>query len=266
MRTYDIPYVKKGFVFPNVTVPLEEMSLNTIVKNYLNSCVKSYGKVSECMRCEPKCAYGKRAIELATGIVQPQDAVPYEGSLLQKARAYNDLRRKEESGAEIKEVKKEPEKTEEKPKKESTKRAYYEGWYEDSLKAEDQVQWVMDTFNLTKTKAKNKLYQWRYAHKTETKVKETKQEEAVPDSLPQEVPNQIPEETSQEVSEDVYMTKFMEKKLEALMNEQEQYEAKIKELEQEILGWKEKSKRVKESIDTICKTMDILRSLNGETQ
>ena len=41
MRTFDIPYVKNGYVPPVTSVPLEEMTLQDITKKYLRSCHKS---------------------------------------------------------------------------------------------------------------------------------------------------------------------------------------------------------------------------------
>ena len=160
MRTYDVARVKSGTVIQKPLPPLEEMDLREITSRYLTPCVKSYGKVSACMKCEPKCAYGQRAIELAMqGVGGRSETVPYEGSMLEKARRENELRRQqavlvkklaEESvNKQIEEPVNEPQ-----VKKKTTRTEAWKEWFEESLKAEDQVQYVVKRFGISAAQAR----------------------------------------------------------------------------------------------------------------
>ena len=243
--------------------PLEEMTLQEIVKYYLTTCVKSQGRPSVCMKCDTKCEYGKQAVALATGNLGPKDnrAVPYEGSLLDKARRENEFNRKvKEKIALIDKEIEEMEKVEEpkKSKKKSSRWADQEGWYEEAAASGNILAWTMNKFNLTKTQAKRKIhyYESRY-------VKPKKQEEKTEAPVAQEETSVKQEEVAVQVQtekkekmetlDDVYLAKVMERKLEGLMNQQEEYEAKLKE-------YQTKLNTVKEQIDTICKTMDIFKT------
>lgn len=266
MRTSDIAYVPQGHVSSTPVPPLNEMTLQEITKRYLTSCIKSHGLVSECQKCKEKCPYGMRATMLAYGTgAFGERAVPYEGSMLQAARMQNELNRKRQITVDAltEELKKTEEKIEtvEKEMKEPKKRrknADPEGWYEEALKSGDAVKYVMDTFNRTKTQAKKKLYNYLYLHpemqeihdkyvKKETQketVKEEKAEPEIKEAEKKEIVNQ---------PGDIYITRVMEMKLETLMNKQEEYESAIKDYQTKLA-------KVKEQIETICRTMDIFKT------
>ena len=175
MRTSDIAYVKQPLNNVKPLPPLKDLSLQEISKHYLATCVKSNGSVAACMRCDKKCKYGLRALELVPRVGNPQDEVPYEGSLLQKARMFNEMERQKKASMNNVET----EKDETKPvivkaseeKKEKAKITWRD-WYEDSLKAPDQVQYVMDRFGLTRRKAVQKIYITRHDNEGARKLDE----------------------------------------------------------------------------------------------
>lgn len=253
---------------------LEDMSLTEIVDRYLKTCVKSNGFVSKCIACKDKCVYGKRAEDLAKGLVSPGMSKPvaYEGSMLQMARMQNELERMRKAKTEV-QPKPEPEKkTEEKPeasKKPLKRGESFKTWFEDSLKAPDQVAWVMEHFNISRTKAKNKIYQVTYSN--------DEAREMVKKYRPQGEQNMAEPEPAKEepvvevapvmpvVSDDELLRKAMERKLEMLMNQQESVEADLKkyqeEFERKTQEAHSKITSIKDQIDTICKTMDILKTI-----
>ena len=266
MRTFDVAYVPHGTVSYTPKKPLEEMDLREIVKNYLVTCVKSQGKVSECLKCTDKCEYGKRAEKLAKNIITPSEATPYEGSILQKGRMENELIRKankmiEDLSREEAELKNE---TKEKTKKHGGKREKDpEGWYEESLASENQLKWVMDKFSMNEHQAKKKIWNYRYYHpEVKTRNRADKKTQSSEPGKKEET-KELTNEEKMDVLDNVYMTKVMERKLEKLMNEQEMYETEIKKYKEEYERKTEevnlKLSVVKEHIDAICKTMDIFK-------
>lgn len=271
MRTSDIAYVPQGHLASMPVPPLNEMTLQEITKRYLATCIKSHGLVSECAKCKDKCPYGTRAVSLAYGDgMLGGRAVPYEGSMLQKARMENELERKRKTAVDA--LKKQLEKTEKeieavreeaKDPKRKLKSQDPEGWYEDALKSGDPVKYVMENMNRTKTQAKKKLCNFLY-HRPEMKeiqekyVPKTDAEENTTESstVAQETP--VCEEkpcnvVETEANGDAYVSKVMEQKLEELMNQQEKLETAIKEYQTKLV-------KIKEQIDTICKTMDIFKT------
>lgn len=269
MRTSDIPYVSNGYLAPTALQPLEEMSLGTIVKTHLMTCAKSKGLVSTCMKCTSPCAPGLKAIELTTGKISPKSdrAVPYEGSLLQKARAEADAQRKmkklqEGLESEIKNLEDFAKDLKEEKKARKNRWSDQEGWYEEAQAAADPVEYAMNRFGISKTQAKKKIYAYRRNHGLLEPAK-TKQNTAKTASAPEADHLTIPQKEAEIVPEkplspgvieasDEMMTKAMERKLETLMNQQEEYEGQIKKYQQLLT-------QVKDQIDTICKTIDIFK-------
>ena len=253
---------------------LEDMSLTEIVNQHLKTCVKSNGLVSKCIACKDKCVYGKRAEDLAKGLVSPgmNKPVAYEGSMLHLARMQNELdrMRKAKNDEQQKAVpaKKEPEKKEEKteePKKQLKRGESFKTWFEDSLKAPDQIAWVMEHFNISKTKAKNKIYQVTYSNdEAREMVKKYRPQNNTKAVEPEQTKEEPVVETTAP-SEDELLRKAMERKLEMLMNQQESVEADLKKYQDEFeRRTKEAHDRIvaiKDQIDTICKTMDILKTI-----
>ena len=151
MRTYDIPYVPRGYSSGYPTKPLEELRLDEIKKLYISICAKSRGNLSVCEKCQSMCEYGKRAISLAKGEVE-EDVVPlYDGmTMIERAKLENMLRR-QQKGAEEKKMK--------------SNRTFIKGWYEKANASGDPIKWVMDTYHIDRTRAMGKLCQWRNRHK-----------------------------------------------------------------------------------------------------
>ena len=276
MRTSDIAYVPQGHISSTPIPPLNEMTLQEITKRYLTSCIKSHGLVSECQKCKDKCPYGMRATMLAYGTgAFGERAVPYEGSMLQAARMQNELNRQRQITTdalteERKKIEEKIETTEKevKPKK-RRKGMDPEGWYEEAMKSGDPVKYVMETFGRTKTQAKSKLYNYLYLHpemkeihdkytKKNVSEEKTKEESPVKVETPERVEKpcntgKTEEKVNTAQPGDIYITRVMEMKLETLMNKQEEYESAIKDYQTKLA-------KVKEQIETICRTMDIFKT------
>lgn len=221
MRTSDIPYVRNpARYYPPVA--LEEMSLKEIVDKHIKTCAKANGQVSVCSHCLSQCQQGKRALELVSGNKAVEEPVPlFDGkTMLELARQQNEERRaKMEKAEEIK------------PRKVSRK-----DWYEEAKASGDPVQWIMDNLGLSRTKAQNKIYQYRYYLKTKGATR---------------VENVAPET-------EVKVPQAFDSKLETLRSMKEQHE---KMMTYYLENYQEEEKIVKDleaKIDVLCKAMDIM--------
>ena len=248
MRRDGIPYVQnpKTFYPP---IDISKLSLDELKSKYLKACGKSNGNPSVCSRCASPCPEGKRAIQLLANEFF-DDKVPLSAgkTLIERAKEENAKRRAEEAEkaanvlrAETKEETKIPE---EKPKKRKYQKM--EDWWEKSLEAPDQIEWVVDKFGISRTQAKKKIYAYRYNHglvgtkeekvsKTEEKKPEIKEEDVTPS-------------ITKNSNDIVFLT--MESKIDELMKLQADYKAKVEE-------YTKKLKEVSEQIDVVCRAMDI---------
>ena len=250
MKTYDVAYVPN-----NYTIPMPEpqdinsLDLKTITRTYL--CGKSHGKVSECMKCPKQCPYGKRALELLNPVsIKPSNTIPlFNGkTMLEKAREEV----AKQKGEPVSTV--EPPKTTAKPKKNANGRAIKEGWYEEAYYSSDPLQWIMDTFGLTKAKARRKVYLYQYNHpelkesmplwessdkkqKPAEKPVEAKPEKTVETKSEKVEPEEVLKEPEQPKN-DALLTP-LEEKINSLMNLQQEYKEKAEHyqnLYKEITG------------------------------
>ena len=223
MRTYDIAYVPRGTVVGYPPKALKDLTLDEIKKKHLSACAKSNGNVERCRACQ-QCEYGKRAVQLTVERTYTDDGIPlYDGmTLIEKAKQENMLRRKEK------------EQMNKKISKDN--RAYIEDWYSKAIASEDPVAWVMNAYEIDKTKAKAKLYQWRKRHEEEP-VKEPAKEVA------KEV-KPIPE--------------GIEAKLERLYNLQKQYEDGMNSLRKQLDKAQKEYDEINRKIDVLCSAMDII--------
>ena len=231
MRKYDIAYVPNGRTSYVPHKKVDDMSLEEIKRKYIKTCGKANGDVAVCSKCQTPCNEGKRAIQLLANTVYNDPPIPLYGgkTLIEKAREEN-LRRREEM------------KKKEAGEKEKKKRIVWDGWWEESLKSEDQIKWIMMNMGLSRTKAKNKIYQYKWYHgltgnkgKTENTTTEEKEKEemALKDSS-------------------------LEEKLEQLMHEQEMHKKKMDEYMALYYKEKEEYDKYKEKSDILCRAMDIL--------
>lgn len=164
MRTYDIPYVKNVNNDNYVTsAKLEDLDLRTIVKTYL--CGKSQGRISECMKCKAQCAFGKRALELAF----PELNHAFGPAPTVNGKTMIELAKEEAAQKRTAEDK--PAETKPEEKKKKTKRVVIDNWYDKAYESDDPLKWIMDSFNITERKAKQKVYEYQYRH---PELKETK--------------------------------------------------------------------------------------------
>lgn len=209
MRKYDIAYVHNPahYVPP---VDYMDMDVNQLKKKYIDTCAKSSGMISNCSRCGNPCVYGKRAIEILSG--NNSDVPLYDGkTLIEKAKEENMLRRKEQTDKKIS----------------KDNRAYINDWYNKAIASENPVKWVMDAYNIDKTKAKAKLYQWRRRH------------------------NERKEEVKQEVESVMPIPESIETKLERLYKEKELIQENINKLQKQY-------EEINNKIDVLCSAMDII--------
>jgi hypothetical protein len=243
MRKDGIPYVKNE---PNYYPPIDykKLNLEELKKKYIDTCGKSGGLLSNCSRCQTPCEYGKRAIQLRAGEVYDDPVVPLYGgkTLIERAKEENMLRRKK---MEEEEKKKAEEKSTPKCKRGVRDP---EGWYEEAMASEDPVEYVVKRFELSKTKAKKKIYSYRYLHGITDKTGKTsvlrKTEE--------------PEEPIVSTVKEVTEESAIETKMEALMKLQEKYKNIMLEMKQKYEKAKQDYEDVGKKIDILCNAMDIM--------
>lgn len=245
MRHSDIPYVKQ---VPRYYPPedYKKMTLDKLIEKYIKTCGKAGGDLSVCSKCTNVCEYAKRAIQLKSGEIYDDPPIPLYGgkTLIEMAKEQNMLRRAEKEKKEMEEAKKMEE-----PKPVYKRKVSDEGWYEESLASGDQVKWLMENRNLSKTQAKKKLYMFKYNHgmlnRKETPV--VKVEEPVVEKI--EV------KTEPVIHGDDVVLRTLEQKINVLMRQQEEYKTKMEE-------YTRLYNQTKEQVDVLCKSMDILDGVN----
>ena len=206
MRKYDIAYVPNGTNNYYPPKPIDELTLEELKKKYIKNCAKANGNVSVCSKCETPCREGRQAIEL---LAEQVNNIPlYDGmTLLEKAREENRKR------------------------KEKKAKVYWPGWYEESLKSGNQIEWLMTNMNITEKQAKRKVAQYKYLHK-DCKVEEKKE-----------------------------VNTNLESKLETLIKKQENFK---KEMDKYKVLYEEAQKKyeeIKTKADILCSALDILNDV-----
>ena len=244
MRRDGIPYVANGVYNPPFpAVPLQDLTLEEIKKKYLKMCAKSNGDPSVCSKCANPCAEGKRAIQLIANTVYNDPPVPLYGgkTLIERAKEENMRRREEEAKKNMPAVSTQP-------KKSKNGRMFMEGWYEKAMESDDPVAWVVNTFSISRTKAKAKIYQWKIRHATPPE--ETTVQEVEPPK-----PSVVPEQKTETKNSEI------ESKLEKLMKLQEDQK---KAMDEYLKLYKEAEKeynKIKEQTDILCRAMDIMNDI-----
>ena len=250
MRRDGIPYVQnpKSYYPP---IDITKLSLEELKQKYLKHCGKSNGDVSVCSKCKTPCSEGKRAIQLIANDVYNDPPVPlYAGkTMIERAKEDNMRKRAEAAAKEANVLKAEPEHKEavsDKPKKRKYQKM--DDWWEKSLQAEDQVEWLVAEFNISKTQAKKKIYSYKWNHglagtsaKVETSTTITQKEAEPVETKEETKPTRNPNDV-------VFLT--MESKIDDLMKLQADYKKKADE-------YTTKYKEITEQIDILCKAMDV---------
>ena len=257
MRKDGIPYVPNGaYNHPFPAVPLQDMTLEEIKNKYLTMCAKANGDPAVCSKCKTPCENGKRAVQLVANQVYNDPPVPLYGgkTLIERAKEEN-MRRREEAAkkaAQTPEIAS-PKNTEKKAKRNYTK---LDGWWEESLASGDQVQWLMDKMSISKTKAKSKIYNYKWTHGmvgSAAEKKETKEETTNPvqenEKQTNEKPKFVPKENS------------FERKLEDLMKQQEEQKKAMDEYMKLYKETEKEYNKIKEQTDVLCRAMDILSEI-----
>ena len=225
MRKDGIPFVPnpKHYEPP---VDYTELTLSQLKKKYINTCAKANGLLSVCSKCLTPCEYGKRAIELSVdGLTSVktfnENGVPlYDGkTLIERAKEENLKRRQE---------------MEKKVAKDN--RIYIDNWYDKALESKDPVKWVMETFNMERRAAQQKIYIWKYRHKN-NKPKET---------------------TISKVEEPKTSSSDIENKMENLMKIQEEQKKAMEDYLKLYENAKSEYEKTKQKIDILCSAMDII--------
>jgi len=259
MRKYDVAYVPNGPMNSYPAKPLEEMTLEEIVKKHIKTCGKANGNIAVCSQCKSPCREGKRAIQLLANKVYNDPPIPLYGgkTLIEKAREEN-LKRREKmekdnnvtllakalEDARNEATKKEPKKTDKK------KRDYitWDGWWEESLKADDQVKWVMTQMGLTRAKAKKKIYQYKWSHGMTGTAATNKPDEK----------KETATATEEDLKEITQADTGIEAKLEKLMAKQEEQKKEMDKYMALYQKAKEEYERIKQKTDILASAMDIL--------
>lgn len=245
MRHYDIPYVPNGPVNYYPSVPLQDMSLEEIKKKYIKTCAKANGNLSECSKCKSPCPEGKRAIQLVANQIYNDPPVPLYGgkTLIEKAKEENMKRREE--------LAKKENQTETITKRGKDGRKFIDDWYDKAMATDDPLKWVMDTYQISKTKAKNKIRMWEIRHpKNNTEEPEQIKETPVIEEPKIEVKTEaialVPKENN------------IEAKLEELMRQQEEHKKAMKEYQRLYDEAKAEYEKIKQKTDILCNALDIL--------
>ena len=279
MRTYDIPYVKQT---PSNYYPprdLNKMSFEEIEKVYLNVCAKYNHDISNCSKCQAPCTYGKRAIQLKANEIYNQPTIPLYGdkTLIEAAREAN---MKAKMGLPVEppkktgfisqaELDKRNAKKAEAPNVETPKetkrraRKVVDDWYDKAYNSKDPLQWIMDTFEITKAKAKQKVYSYQNQH---PELKETKplwepnkkKSEAAKHSWDGRKPKEeMKEEPKPEVKSNKAMDSF-EEKLNALMAKADEYKKLADEHRKKAEEYQKMYDEAKSKVDTVFAAINIL--------
>ena len=235
MRKDGIPYVQNPQ--PDFK-PLDytKMDIEELRTRYLKTCARSMGSVSACSKCASPCMYGKRAIQLLAGQVYSDPEVPlYAGkTLIERAKEENMKRRKELEAKKME--------TEKKPVKIEKKKRNYnklDGWWEKSLESGDQIKWLMDTMGISKTQAKKKVYNYKWANGMLEKPEE---------NIVKEEP--VSEVKVEQKTENNSVVSTMEQKLNELMKKQEECKKKADEYMQEY-------RKLQEQTNTLCAAIEL---------
>ena len=254
MRHYDIPYVKNGPTNYFPATPLQDMTLEEIKKKHIKTCAKANGDVSKCSKCQSPCPEGKRAIQLIANSVYNDPPIPLYGgkTLIERAQEENMKRREEAEKKKEEEAKqKEPEQV--KTKKSKDGRVYIEDWFNKAMASEDPLVWIMDAYNISRRKAKQKIYGYRSLHPETREVtnsllsQETKTETIV----------KADELSSPAVTSDVKEDRI-ENKLENLMKLQEEHKKAMDEYMRLYTEAKAEYEKIKQKTDVLCNALDIL--------
>lgn len=165
MRTYDIPYVKQSTMSSYPAIDYKKLSLKELVDKYIKVCGKADGKVSVCSKCQTPCEHGKRALQLLANETVGAPVPLYGGkTLIERAREEAAAKRAEASKEEKKPEK--PAKAAKNSKKAeaANKRNPIPDWYDRAYESPEPLEWIMKTFGLNKTKARQKVYAYQYSH------------------------------------------------------------------------------------------------------
>lgn len=256
MRRDGIPYVQnpKGYYPP---IDINKLSLEEIRQKFIKTCGKANGDISVCSKCPTPCAEGKRAIQLSLNKVYNDPPIPLYGgkTLIERAQEENMKRRAAQAEKEANVLRaEEPEKntseskTEEKPKKRKYQKM--DDWWDKSLQAEDQIAWIMETFGVSKTQAKKKVYSYKYAHGLVGPTVKTPDVEQTPKPEVKEEVVKAPTDHSNDI-----VFKVMESKIDDLMRTMDDYKKKYEE-------YKKLYDDISEQVDTLCKALDVFEKTN----
>ena len=247
MRRDGIPYnsVPRNYYPP---VDYTKMGLKELTEKYIKTCGKANGALHVCSKCDSPCEYGKRAMQLVANEIYNDPPVPlFAGKTMVQMAQEENMRRKANVLFKDEPVKSE-EAPEEKPieKKEGKGgRVYIDDWYKLAKESGDAVKWIMETYNVSKSKAKQKIYGWLNRHPEDREVVApvVKIEEKEIEKI--EEPKPVERKAGDDV---VFLT--IEGKIDELVRKQEEYKKKAEE-------YSKLYKDVTEQIDVLYKAWDV---------
>lgn len=269
MSKYGVSFASSRNSHPFPVKELEDMTLEEIVQKHIRTCAKANGSLPECSKCKTPCKEGKRAIQLLSEKVYNDPPIPLYGgkTLIERAKEENMKRREAENkavpvnsdnmGSLINALEKAKQEAlginKPQPVKESKKEKIKRGeWWEPSLASGDQITWLVENMGLSKTQAKSKIYQYKWAHGMiegtsgrKKKVQEPKKAKDVKEE------NKQPEEQKIENGS-------IETKIEWLMHQQSKLEKEMAEYKKLYDEAKAKHEKIKQKVDILCSAMDIL--------
>lgn len=273
MRTYDIAKVPNGPYNPYPAVPLQDMTLDEIKKKYIRICPKAYGDVAKCSKCESPCREGKRAIQLVANSVYNDPPIPLYGgkTLIERAKEENIKRRAELEKAEEEKKKAEEElkkEKEAKPKRKGRAPAI-EGWYDKAYESPDPLKWIMDTFNLSKAKARQKVYAHQHVHPElrttkplwpadQKKVEAGRKGGMTEKTVRVENGPVIKTETPKEASKTGSALESYEDKISTMVKLQDEYKQKAEEYQKKAEEYQKMYLELKAKVDTVFEALNIL--------
>ena len=251
MRHSDIPYVKNPPAY-YPPVDYKKMNLKELIEKYIKACGKANGSVSVCSQCKSPCEHGKRAIQLVANEVYNDPPVPLYGgkTLIERAKEENMLRREKEAAEKANVLTAEKKETKEPEKKKRGEYLRGDEWWKASLEYGDQVEYLINKYGYSRTKAKTTIYRYRSRHG----LVGTPMGEKIEGPTVKMEPEPIKEEPTKEVpkvsAKNDILISTMEQKLSDIMKKQEEYK-KLADKYQKMYA------DAKEQADVLCKAIEM---------
>ena len=261
MRTCDVPYVRNP-ALPTFHVPYDEMTLQELTKTYIRTCGKSNGLLSECRKCETKCQYGIRALQLFENKVDVnEDKDNRTLTILERKRAMEQTASKQEQPASVKKSNKKQGRNQHQKKQLEESIILIEA----AFRSEDPVAYIMNKIGFTEKQAKSKIANFKHLHTEEMeriidKIRKEKSAQIImnaetnigPKEPAHENLDVKQEEQAKSADKDALLAP-LESKINDLMNQQAEYKKQY----EYYLGL---YNGIKTKVDALYEALDILNN------